>query len=142
MKYLDDMKDKWGFNDGDAMPADCWEFRKCYIRAINAVAEARGLQQRAVAFDRFGMHNSCLLLFADKDNVKLEEGLPVSTVIEEPGEGMQEVLSDLQEVDIDDAVVVTAAIDEEALQDLIKQALECTELADTGVTTTTIIEEH
>ena len=62
MKYWDDFQSKWGFDDGDAMPPDAWACRMVYIREINKLAKRKGSQVRLVAYDRPGMHNSCLII--------------------------------------------------------------------------------
>lgn len=62
MKYWEDMQDKWGFNDGDAVPAEARAARIVYIQAVNAVAARRGSKFRCSAYNRSGMHNSLIIV--------------------------------------------------------------------------------
>jgi len=62
MRYWDDMQDKFGFQDGGAIPPDAWKCRKAYVMAVNTLAAKFGSNTRAFAFDRGGMHNSCMIL--------------------------------------------------------------------------------
>ncbi len=67
MQYFEEMFDnKFGFSDGNAIPPDAEQAREVYIRAINCLAKRLGSSQRMVAFDRFGMHNTYLILLYPK----------------------------------------------------------------------------
>ena len=57
------MRTKYGFNGGGAVPDGAEIYRAVYIRAINKLAEQLGSRVRAVAYDRAGVHNWCLILF-------------------------------------------------------------------------------
>ncbi|MEZ4666545.1 MAG: hypothetical protein R3E39_01275 [Anaerolineae bacterium] len=63
MRYWDDMRSKYGFNDGGAVPDGAEVYRAVYIRAVNKLAEQLGSSVRAIAYDRAGVHNWCLILF-------------------------------------------------------------------------------
>ena len=63
MRFWDDMLDKYGFADGEAVPDGAEVYRAVYIRAVNVLAEQLGSGVRAVAYDRPGVHNGCLILF-------------------------------------------------------------------------------
>jgi hypothetical protein len=62
MRYWDDMNDKYAFNDGGSVPPDAYLCRTVYVRALNAVAARLKSNVRAVAFDRYGCHNPCLIV--------------------------------------------------------------------------------
>lgn len=62
MNYWNAMRDKWGFDDGDSQPRECREARAAYVTAVNALAERNGSAYRAVAFNRDGVHNDCMVL--------------------------------------------------------------------------------
>ena len=72
MKYLDDMLSKWGFGDGEAIPDGVECYREVYLKAINAMAERLGTKQRAVPFDRSGMHNWCMIAFAPGEDQPID----------------------------------------------------------------------
>ena len=63
MKYFDDMNDKYGFNDGEAVPNEADRHRAVYIQAINRMAELLRSKSQAEAYDRMGVHNWCLITF-------------------------------------------------------------------------------
>lgn len=63
MHYFDDMQNKYGFQDGDAVPAQAEMTREVYVRAINALAERNGSQIRVVQVNRSGVHNWCFIDF-------------------------------------------------------------------------------
>lgn len=62
MKYWDEMRSKYGFDDGAAEPSEARLLRKVYVTAVNNIAERRGSQVRVVCYDRPGMHNSCMIV--------------------------------------------------------------------------------
>lgn len=78
MLYFDDMfNNKYGFDDGNAIPPDARAFREIIIRAVNRLAEQLESSQRLVAYDRPGWHNSCLILLhfkRDLDNAGIAPG--------------------------------------------------------------------
>lgn len=62
MKYWEDFRSKYGFEDGDAVPPDAEAVRSVYIRKINEKAVALGSKVRLFAYDRSGMHNCFLIM--------------------------------------------------------------------------------
>jgi electron transfer flavoprotein alpha/beta subunit len=78
MHYWEEMRSKWGFGDGDAVPQGADLYREVYINAINALAERDGAQHRAYPFDRAGLHNWCLIAIAPKDVEVDADGTPVT----------------------------------------------------------------
>jgi hypothetical protein len=62
MNYWNAMRDKWGFDDGDSEPREGCQARAAYVTAVNALAESYGSAYRAVAFNRDGVHNHCMVL--------------------------------------------------------------------------------
>lgn len=69
MNYWDEMDDKYGFNDGCAVPVGAEKYRRVYVQAVNAIAEALGSSLRCYAYDRPGVHNWCLILFDTAEHV-------------------------------------------------------------------------
>lgn len=65
MRYWEEMNDKFGFGDGGAEPADARVARSAYLLYINAMAIAKKSRYRQMAYDRPGMHNSCMILQID-----------------------------------------------------------------------------
>ncbi|MCA0453952.1 MAG: hypothetical protein LCI00_08260 [Chloroflexi bacterium] len=63
MRYWDDMRSKYGFNDGGAVLDGAEVYRAVYIRSVNKLAEQLHSSVRATAYDRAGVHNWCLILF-------------------------------------------------------------------------------
>lgn len=69
MRYWDEMRTKYGFDDGGAVPDGAEVYRAVYIRAVNKLAEQLGSGVRATAYDRAGVHNWCLILFYKVDDL-------------------------------------------------------------------------
>lgn len=126
MRYWDEMQSKWGFNDGEATPEGIKHYRTVYIRAVNRLAEQLGSQVRAVAYNRFGLHNFCLVLFhnvADLADVPVEGytghvDIPADVV--EPDEAMRAAIWQAQTWHLDELLEVTVAIDP-GLEDFLKE---------------------
>src|SRR5271169_1653102 len=70
MRYFESMRDKYGFNDGSAIPDDAAECRWIYIKVINKLAEREGSEYRAYAYNRSGCHNWCLILMAKLSDIQ------------------------------------------------------------------------
>ena len=70
MYYWDEMQDKWGFDDGDAVPFAANIYRQAYIRFINAIAEHLGCTMRIVAYNRPGVHNWCRLTYLTVEDIE------------------------------------------------------------------------
>lgn len=122
MRYFDEMLTKYGFNDGEAVPAAADEYRAVYIKAINALAEQFGSQSRAVAWNRFGVHNWCLICFfpaselADVPAEDITTGIEgherLYKVTEFIDDKMQDIIDELSfdSGDLDDMVIIDARI--------------------------------
>jgi len=63
MKYWDAFQDKFGFDDGGAVPPDAHACRCVYVREINKLAKKYRSKVRLLAWDRSGMHNAYLILY-------------------------------------------------------------------------------
>lgn len=117
MKYWEDMQSKYGFSDGEAVPEGAEVYREVYIAAVNAMAEKLGCAQRAVPYDRPGVHNWCLILFEPANG----EGL------KNPDAKMQEAIELCQVGDWDSFVRVTVEQVEdfeESLSSMINACIE------------------
>jgi hypothetical protein len=116
MRFWDDMQSKWGFNDGEAIPEGVEAYRTVYIRAVNRFAEQLDSQVRAVAYNRFGVHNFCLVIFhnlTDLQEVLVEqytEHVDIRAEVVEPDEAMREAIWQAQTRELDDLIEVTVAI--------------------------------
>jgi len=53
-----------GFNDGESLEDRDFRARDILVRLINKQPEMKAEHVRALAFDRPGVHNACLILFA------------------------------------------------------------------------------
>lgn len=126
MRYWEEMQSKWGFNDGEAIPEGVEYYRTVYIRAINRLAEQLGSQVRAVAFNRSGVHNFCLVLFhklTDLKDVSLEQythHVDIQAEVVEPDEAMREAIWQAELRDLDDLIEVTVVIDP-GLEDFLNE---------------------
>ena len=127
MRFWEDMQSKWGFSDGEAIPAGIEDYRTVYIRAVNRLAEQLDSQVRAVAFNRAGLHNFCLVLFHRVDDLKdipveqYTEHVDIRADVVEPDEAMQEAIWQAQEARLDDLLYITVEIDpdlDEVIQNL------------------------
>jgi hypothetical protein len=61
MMYYDQMRDTYGFGDGDGIPRNAFVHRSLYLTALNHLAKGLGSNVRVVAYDRPGLHNTCML---------------------------------------------------------------------------------
>ncbi len=116
MDYYDAMLSKFGFSYGDAVPPDAEARRTVYVKTINRIAELRGSAVRAVAYDRPGMHNWCMICYASaKDVVGYGERIVARDLdLDEvaPDEAMQDAIEMATEIEIDQFVIVETRIDE------------------------------
>jgi hypothetical protein len=120
MRYWDDMRTKYGFNDGGAVPDGAEVYRAVYIRAVNQLAEQLGSRVRATAYDRAGVHNWCLILFYDVNDLagrvpdELAEPLDVSgREVLEPDEAMDEAIQQAYLLDLDSFVQVSVDLSDD-----------------------------
>ena len=117
MRYWEEMQSKWGFNDGEAIPEGVEHYRTVYIRAVNRLAEQLNSQVRAVAYNRCGLHNFCLVLFhnlTDLVDVPVEqytEHMDIPAAVVEPDEAMREAIWQAETWHLDELLEVTVAID-------------------------------
>lgn len=102
MRYWQEMRSKGGFSDGEAVPDGAEVYREVYLRAVNLLAKQLGSRVRAVAYDRPGVHNWCLVLFRDAGNLAGEE------VGED--DAMHEALERAATLPLDDYVCVTVKV--------------------------------
>lgn len=87
----DNMRTKYGWNDGDEEPVGSYEARDAIVKVINANLPPN-CPVEAYGFNRPGMHNGALILYRAKGST-LEEELP------EP-EGVYDILYLAQEQEI------------------------------------------
>lgn len=119
MRFWDDMLDKYGFADGEAVPDGAEVYRAVYIRAVNVLAEQLGSGVRAVAYDRPGVHNWCLVLFHRFSDLEAQGICVYALHVEtdaaevEPDEAMDEAIRQAHLVDLDSFVEVKVNISEE-----------------------------
>lgn len=114
MRYWDDMRTKYGFNDGGAVPDGAEVYRTVYIRAVNQLVQQLSSGVRAAAYDRAGVHNWCLILFYDvnalsgRTHNELAEPLDIAAdEVLEPDEAMSEAIRQAYLLDLDSFVQVS-----------------------------------
>ena len=113
MKYFEEMQDKYGFQDGGAVPPDAWKCRHVYVAAINKLAEKYGSAVRAVAYDRGGMHNSCMILFAGTDQAQRFVAKEIGDFDEVMLDiAMHEAVDDANGFDLDEYIIVEVRVDD------------------------------
>lgn len=126
MHYWEEMQSKWGFSDGDAVPAGASIYRQVYIQAVNRLAEQLNSEVRAVAYDRMGVHNYCLILFHRVEDLKdipvaqYTEHVDIAAPVVQPDEAMQDAIGYAHDADLDNWVLVTVEIDPD-LNDFMEQ---------------------
>lgn len=116
MRFWEDMQSKYGFSDGNAVPDGVEIYREVYIRAVNKLAEQLGSGVRAVAYDRFGFHNWCLILMHPLSDLQAQ-GIDEFTVhvdidadTTEADEAMKEAIRQAYELELDSFVEVTVTL--------------------------------
>ncbi len=120
MRYWDDMRTKYGFNDGGAVPDGAEVYRTVYIRAVNKLAEQLNSSVRASAYDRAGVHNWCLILFYNVKDLQvhtpdeLTKPLDVSAgEVLDPDAAMDEAIRQAYLLDIDGFVQVSVDLSDD-----------------------------
>jgi hypothetical protein len=120
MRYWDEMRTKYGFNDGGAVPDGAEVYRAVYIRAVNKLAEQLDSRVRAAAYDRTGVHNWCLILFYDVNDLagrapdELTEPLDISGgEVLDPDEPMDEAIRQAYLLDLDSFVQVSVDLSDD-----------------------------
>jgi hypothetical protein len=123
LRYWDDMQSKYGFDDGDNEPAHAGEARGLYVRVLNTLLAACGALTRYEAFDRPGMHNSCLIVKSGTEDHEMgciDESYKVQTAID--------AANDMY---LDDYIMTQTWIDLEALdQDMPEIVMKLSGTAD------------
>lgn len=70
MRYWEEMLNKYGFGGGDAEPTEARWARIAYVQYINTLLRALDSKYRVYAYDRAGMHNSCMIVFTTADVIQ------------------------------------------------------------------------
>lgn len=65
-EWYDNMRSKYGFSDGDAVPLGAEVYRQALIAVFNAALAEYGVE--AYPYDRPGFHNWCLICFRRTDS--------------------------------------------------------------------------
>lgn len=118
MIYFVDMKSKYGFSDGDAVPPGIEKYRDAYITTINTFAEAFGSTIRAEAYDRPGEYNWCFIRF--KDTAKPDDERTITKLDAETIYAIQAAY----DLDVDQYIEVTCELNEEALEYAIEDYMD------------------
>ncbi len=116
MKYWEEMHSKWGFEDGGAAPFGITKFRTVYLLFVNAFAHQLGSKVRAIAFDRPGIHNGCMVAYVSADSVKAkspleltrDKRLPEAWV--KPDKLMEQAIRNAYDAQPDEYLIVRVAI--------------------------------
>jgi hypothetical protein len=131
MQYFDEMRTKWGFEDGGTTPPDAIACREVYVKVINKCAKKAGSKFRAYAYDRGGCHNGIMILFASLENIKKNK-VPLSRLsdgdfnddkledTDKYDEAMDTALQDAMDLDIDQYVVSKVTIDRKGLKKILE----------------------
>jgi hypothetical protein len=69
MMYYEEFLDKFGFNDGEAVPPDARESREVYVRTLNKLLAELGSKNRAFAFDN-GCHNPFMIFYTTLEDME------------------------------------------------------------------------
>lgn len=119
MRFWEDMQSKWGFSDGDAVPDGVEVYRNIYIRAVNQLAGELGSSVRVVAYDRFGVHNWCLILMyqlADLQAHHVEDftaPTDIDAEVAQADDAMEEAIRQAYELDLDSFAEVTVTLSDD-----------------------------
>ncbi len=124
MMYFDEMQTKYGFNDGDSMPQGIDAYRSVYLQAMNHLLEQYGSSVRLEAYDRPGLHNSCLI-------VRIPATPPKNPDARDPeppcDDAYYDALQDAHDMDLDDYVRVDVHIDQDSLDSFLMNLPELEE---------------
>lgn len=123
MKYLDQMVDKYGFNDGDSQPTDAKASREVYVYVVNRRAEALKSLYRIASFDRPGCHNTVMLVYVEAAKLPpdWDGNLPneVETAsLEQCDDAFQDALSWANDLELDGYVKVDVVIDWDGVKEI------------------------
>lgn len=117
MRYWEEMRGKFGFGDGEQVPDGAAAYRAVYVATVNRLAEQLGSGLRAVAWDRPGLHNWCLIVFrrledlAGVDPARLAAGDAPAGPVAAPDAALEEAIAQADAARVDEFVAVTVAID-------------------------------
>jgi len=75
MGTWEDFTGKWGFHDGNSVEQRDFEARAIIISKLNGLQEFKASNVRAVAYDRPGVHNPCLIVLLPNPDGKTDEQL-------------------------------------------------------------------
>ncbi|MDX1991064.1 MAG: hypothetical protein SF029_01660 [bacterium] len=119
MRFWEDMQSKWGFSDGNAVPDGIEVYREIYIRAVNKLAEQLGSSVRLVAYDRFGLHNWCLILMHRLSDLQAQgienftAHVDINADTVGTDEAMEEAIRQADELELDGFVEVSVSLAED-----------------------------
>ena len=130
MRYFEDMSCKYGFGDGGSVPPDAFDCREVYVRVLNALLERHQSAVRVVAYNRPGMHNSCMIL---RVPLAVFETLPADPAIKglsaipshDPvtnDDAYETAFAEAMEMDLDDCVICKVSIHPGALRKALRTA--------------------
>jgi hypothetical protein len=122
MKLYDEMRDKFGFKDGEDVPSFAGPLRTLYVCAINTFARVEKSQYRAVEYNRTGLHNWCMIQYVTvKDFRRKERDIVDSTKVDE---AMHRAVFHAFRFNVDRFVVLTAEADILSFNDNIRKAVD------------------
>ncbi len=73
--WYNDFTEKWGFNDGESIEQRDFDAREILISKLNGLPEFKASNVRAVAYDRPGVHNPCLIILLPNPDGKPDDQL-------------------------------------------------------------------
>lgn len=115
MKYWNEMRDKYGFSDGNTVPVEAETCRTVYVRVLNVLLEKEKSNTRVQAFDRPGVHNYCLIICVEA-KAKNKDKEVNDQFMDNAFNIAIEIANDLA---LDDYVEVEVCIKEDALEELL-----------------------
>jgi|GEM_PF-1390612 hypothetical protein len=117
MRFWEEMQSKYGFSDGNVVPDGADLYRTVYIRAVNQLAEQLNSRVRAVAYDRAGVHNWCLILFFNLIHLigrtpadLTESADALDGDVQSPDEAMNEAIQQAYLLDLDSFIEVSITV--------------------------------
>jgi hypothetical protein len=125
MQYYEDMRTKFGFADGGAVPNGVEDVRELYITVINKYAEEFGSAFRACAFDRPGMHNWCLILFvpvsevADGTDLTVNQEALYVPMVEHGDEALDNAIDEALNANLNNYVRTEVSVDWEGWEEQV-----------------------
>lgn len=77
MWLWDEMRTKFGFDEGGTLPVEAWEVRDLLIDLVNTMKQG---SWEAITFD--GHHNPCMILIKDGDKFLEEDPAELTDILE------------------------------------------------------------